>query len=54
MQRVGGTMAHYACRLPADAIGVLAGLERRTLMLYRAWEPGLNSIEELGTQYDEC
>ena len=51
MQSAGG-LAHYACRLPADTIGVLAQLERR-FVLYRTWDPGLNSIKGSGGQFDE-
>ena len=30
MQRMGGLVAHYACRLPVDTTGVMTELERRT------------------------
>ena len=30
---MGGPVAHYACRLPADTIGVMAELERRACPL---------------------
>ncbi len=33
MQRVGGPVAHYACRLPTDTTGVRAGLVRRACPL---------------------
>ena len=33
MQEVGGSVAHYACRLPVDTISVTAELERRACPL---------------------
>ena len=33
MQRVGGPVAHYACRLPTDTTGVMAELVRRACPL---------------------